>query len=140
MAVKVVALDVYGTILPISDTELGSRKGLEELLDYCDNNKILVVTSSDCPNPDVKFDLEKAKVNHWRFDCMVCLYSKPKDFFQIIDLYGIQPNELLVVGDSVESDIKGAINAGAQYVHVKPYTKEDDYSLSELIKVIELIE
>lgn len=85
---------------------------LEELKkDY----KIALISNTDCFSlRDVmqKYDLEK------HFDSVVLscevgmLKSNPKMFRKILDELGLKEDEVVMVGDSMESDIKGAENAG----------------------------
>ena len=102
MAIKVVALDIYGTVLSSTDydNELPPRKGLEAFLDKCDVKGIKVVTASDSDFTNLKIDLKESGIDIERFDDFFCLNQFPyKDFSLIVDSYKIQPQELFVIGD-----------------------------------------
>lgn len=140
--IKVVALDVYGTILAYDDYDCSfpPRKGLEDFLDQCDEKKVKVVTSSDSFIQNVKNDLiiafklaaekiadgelssrMKKRLNIGRFDDFFQLDQGVKDFSVIIGHYGINPRELLVVGDNIDRDVQGAIVSGANVIYCPPY-------------------
>lgn len=60
--IKVVALDIYGTVLAFDDCDYSCapRKGLVDLFDRCDARGIKVVTSSDAFIGNMKNDLVMA--------------------------------------------------------------------------------
>ncbi len=134
---KVVALDVYGTILAFDDYDYSCppRKGLEDLFDNCESRGIKVVTSSDAFTGNVRNDLViafrivlelmldikaksrmKRRLNIDRFDDFFQLDQGMKDFSVIIGHYDIVPKELLVVGDNLNKDIFGALGLGANAI------------------------
>ncbi len=80
------------------------------------------------------------------------LLGKPStDFFQIgIDQLGCKPSEVIIVGDDITTDIKGANEIGANSVMVKTgkYTKDilaqnpnikPDYIIGDIAKIKELL-
>lgn len=136
---KVVALDVYGTILASDDGEYRCppRDGLEDFLDKCDMLGIRVVTSSDAMVGTVKNDLmrafrlahqicSKSKLGLSRFDGFFQLSETPKDFSIIIEHYGINSYQLLVVGDDFGKDICGAMTSGAIGIQCPTYRVAGD--------------
>jgi len=129
MAIKVVALDIYGTVLATEDPEnaLPPRKGLEDFFDMCDARHIKVVGASDA-NPDtVKINLRDAEVDIKRFDNFYCLDQLPfKDFSQIILDFAISPAQLIVIGDS-DKDRGGADQIGSSYMYVPEYYNSKDH-------------
>lgn len=131
--IKVLALDIYGTILATDDedNELPPRKGLEAFLDKCDDRGIKVVSASDADLENLKIDLREAGVDIYRFDNLFCLDQYPyKDFLWIVKDYKIDPKELLVIGDS-DKDIDGAKAIGARYFRVPEYKdKRDGFDLN----------
>jgi len=153
--IKVVALDIYGTVLAFDDYDysLPPRKGFEKFLDECDKRGIKVVTSSDAFTGNVKNDLlvafRRAKdletgqagasqsgLSLDRFDGFFQLDQGAKDFSVIIRYYDIVPKELLVVGDSFNKDICGALKLGANAIHCPAYGidqgREWDFSKIDL--------
>ena len=153
--IKVVALDIYGTVLAFNDydSSFPPRKGLEEFFDACDKREIKVVTSSDAFTGNVKNDLlvafrreQESKVGApdpskrgltlERFDDFFQLDQGVKDFSVIIGHYDILPRELLVVGDNQQKDIYGALILGANAVLCPAYGadqgREWDFSKIDL--------
>ena len=123
--IKIVALDIYGTILATDDCDYccPPRKGLEVFLDNCDKRIIKVVTSSDAFTGNVKNDLEIAfrlaqgkRLSLYRFDNFFQLAQGLKDFSIIIGHYDIIPSELLVIGDNPNKDIYAALMPGARAI------------------------
>lgn len=128
--IRVVALDVYGTILAFNDYEYScpSRKGLGDFFDNCEKRGIKVVTSSDVPTGNVKNDLKIAfklardeRLSLDKFDDFFQLDQGVKDFSVIIEHYNIIYGELLVVGDNYHKDIIGALRLGAKAIHCPVY-------------------
>ncbi len=134
--IKVVALDIYGTVLASDDpdNELPFRKGLEKFFDNCFSKKIKVVSSSDAPIETTKIDLQSAGLDTNKFDRFYQLNQLPrKDFSIIIGDYRIQPRELLVIGDNYGKDIMGAIEHGACFLQVPEYREHlDDFDFSRI--------
>ena len=125
-AIKVVALDVYGTVLAFDDNDYSCppRKGLLAFLQDCRRRGIKVVTSSDGFTGNVKNDLTMAfKLNSGKglsldyFDEFFQLNQGVKDFSVIIGYYDIVPQELLVIGDNFNKDIIGALKLGTRAIH-----------------------
>ena len=56
-----------------------------------------------------------------RFNGCFQLDQGVKDFSEIIGQYSIFPEELLVIGDDYERDIRGALKIGAKYIHCPVY-------------------
>jgi putative hydrolase of the HAD superfamily len=75
------------------------------------------------------------------FKAMICSYDigipkpDPRIFRHTIDLLGVHQSEAVMVGDSLEADIKGALAAGLQAVLV-----DDGFSDWSGPKIMELSE
>jgi len=137
--IKVVALDIYGTVLAFDDNDnsFPPRQGLEAFFDECDKRGIKVVTSSDGLTGNVKNDLQiafrianglktganscKRGLTIERFDAFFEMQIGPKDFSVIIGHYDIVPKELLVIGDHINRDIYSALKLGANALHCPAY-------------------
>ena len=130
MVIKVVALDIYGTVLASddNDNELGPRKGLESFFEHCSKMNALIVSASDNPHAVEDID-EVIKKRSWEdlawllegFRDHYCLQENPKDFQTIIYHEEILPEELLVIGDNWQKDIGGGLNVGARTIYVPEY-------------------
>ncbi len=129
MAIKVVALDIYGTVLATEDPEnsLPPREGLDDFFNNCDNRNIKVVSASDGVIDNVRIDLEVSGVDLGRFAGFFKLDQLPvKDYSIVIGHYDILPREFLVVGDSYK-DIGGAIKYGTLFLRVPEYHDRQNY-------------
>ena len=126
--IKVVALDIYGTVLASDDHDNACppRKGLEAFFDMCDKRGIKIASASDATIEIVKAELQECKVDINRFDSFHQLNQLPvKHFDIIIGHYDILPSNLLVIGDSYK-DAGGATRIGALYLRVPEYTVKSD--------------
>jgi hypothetical protein len=126
--IKVVALDIYGTVLAFDDFDYSfpPRAGLKEFFDECDKRGIKVVTSSDALIGNVRNDLMiafacKKGLRLERFDEFFQLDQGLKDFSVIIGHYDIIPRELLVVGDNPNKDVYAALMLGANAILCPAY-------------------
>jgi putative hydrolase of the HAD superfamily len=54
--------------------------------------------------------------------------KKPNPLFYeyALERAGIQPGEALMIGDHVEADVRGALNAGIPAIHYNPFSVETD--------------
>ena len=133
--IKVVALDIYGTVLATADpdNELPPRLGIEEFVKKCKERGVKVVTASDASLDVLKIDLVDSGVKLEWFDEFFQLDETPKDFSRIIGFYDILPRELFVVGDRWKKDIEGAAKIGAYSLKVNEYyDTRDDFDFSKI--------
>ena len=138
MKIKVIAFDVYGTILASSDPEncMSPRKGFVEFARTCVSKGIQLVTSSD-ENVDVmKIELKCSGEHSGQETVPLELFSgfckmerlAPKDFRPIIEYFNIEPGELCVFGDVPEFDIEPALKLGCKAVLVPAYIRGDTFN------------
>jgi len=136
MKTKVVALDVYGTILPTEGKSI-KRKGLDTLLSRCKYNELILCTCSDGKINDVKHDLMESEVNLEYFDNYFEMprqskdfIHQPKDFTPILNYYkekiNLEPHELLIIGDRERRDIIPARELGCNAILVPEYYGKED--------------
>ena len=133
--IKVIALDIYGTILASDDVEnlLPPRKGFSELVKKCKNKNIKIITASDSDITNLKIDLKESRIDLSIFNNFYELKTIPKNFKWILDDYNILPQELLVIGDREDIDIKGAKRINAKYCLVPEYRiKGEEFDLSKI--------
>ena len=136
MVIKVLALDIYGTVLATKDPEnkLGPRKGFGKLVEKCKQREIIIVGASDASPISVRNDLEESGVDLDIFLEFYELTQDPKDFSFILNDYSLNPQELLVIGDS-DKDFQGAIRCGCRGIKIPEYVgigKGDCFDLGEL--------
>ncbi len=140
MQTKLIALDVYGTVLRSDDydNEMPPRKGFKEFVNICISKNIYLVTASDAPIDILKIDLEeslkKGNIKLDIFDDFFRLQYYPKDFSGIVSNYGINPIELFVIGDQYDKDIAGALRLGCNTLQVPEYNSiKDNFDFSNII-------
>ena len=129
MKTKVIAFDVYGTILMTDDPEncVPARDGFVEFTNRCIDMGITLVTSSDNGAILVKIDLSASGVDLGIFDSFFRMNrGEPKNFIPIIDHFHINPDELLVFGDRRDLDIEAAILQGCQAVLLPRFESIND--------------
>lgn len=121
-------MDIYGTILSSSDYEnaMPFRNGFEEFVKRCHDAEIDIVTASDSEINMLRIDLQEAcrksgVLDMNIFDSFYYLNTYPKQFSQLIEDYGIKPEELFVIGDNYESDLREAEEVGCQVLIVPKY-------------------
>ncbi len=129
MKTKVIALDVYGTILCSLDPEncMIPRTGFLEFAEKCILKGIRLVTSSDNQIWLTRNDLMESGVplglftDHYQMEKW-----QPKYFGHIIVFFGILPEELHVFGDRPEYDIQPALEQGCKATLVPVYNSVTD--------------
>ena len=113
--------------------------GLEDvLMELSDSYKLALLSNSWLEAP--RQALREQGYGRW-FDVMVCSFDigvpkpDPRIFEFALDLLGVHANEAVMVGDSLEADIKGALGAGLHAVLV-----DDGFSGWDGPKIIEFEE
>jgi putative hydrolase of the HAD superfamily len=113
--------------------------GLEDvLMELSDSYKLALLSNSWLEAP--RKALRDHGYGRW-FDVMVCSFDigipkpDPRIFEFALDLLGVRAHEAVMVGDSLEADVKGALGAGLHAVLV-----DDGFSEWDGPKIIELEE
>jgi len=137
---KVVSFDVYGTMLPTEGEQI-KRKGLDLILKRCQEKDLILCTCSDANTKELLEDFKKAGLNPEYFDEYFKMerkgekfYELPKDFIPILKHYDLYPQELLVIGDRTNRDIKPAQELGCKTILVPEYkiAKYNNFDLNNL--------
>ncbi|HIG94484.1 MAG: hypothetical protein QT05_C0005G0009 [archaeon GW2011_AR13] len=141
MNTKVVALDIYGTLLPTKGNNI-PRKGLESFLNNCKSEELILCTCSDGKIQEVKNDLLEAGIDLKCFNKYFEMprqsadfIKQPKDPTIILNYYNLSPEELTVIGDREERDIAYARELGCNTILVPEYKipeDKDNFDLSKL--------
>jgi len=132
---RVIALDVYGTMLPTIGDNV-KRKGVDGILTRCKNDGLILCTCSDGNIKSVKRDLNEAGIDRY-FDEFFEMArqrgdftKQPKDIKRILKYYqeriNLTPRELLVIGDRIERDIEPARELGCHTILVPEYYNENE--------------
>jgi len=135
--IKVVALDIYGTVLCSDDYDnvMPPRAGTRELFDLCQQHSIAVVSASDSDVAMTCLELQEAGISPELFARHYQLNQLPfKDFSKILEDYGIEGSELLVIGDR-DKDILGAQAVHARFIRVPEYVgSKDSVNVCEIVR------
>jgi len=82
--------------------------------------KLIVATKGDLLDQERK--LEKSGLLKYFHHIEVMSDKKPKDYLKLIQHLEINPNELLMIGNSLKSDVLPLLEVGAAAVHVPFHT------------------
>lgn len=103
------------------DKPIELLSGIEEVLQALQNDyKLIVATKGDLL--DQKKKLEKSGLLKYFHHIEVMSDKKPKDYLKLIQHLEIQPKELLMIGNSLKSDILPLLKIGATAIHVPFHT------------------
>jgi len=141
MKTKVLALDVYGTLLPTYGKSI-KRKGLEFFLSKCKFNRLIICACSDGKTQDVKKNLSEAGIDLKYFDKYFEMprqpgnfTKQPKEFRPILSHYNLSPYELTIIGDRKERDIEPAEKLGCNAILVPEYRTINDKDYFDMNKI-----
>jgi FMN phosphatase YigB (HAD superfamily) len=141
MGIKLVAWDVYGTIIKsgfCDDERVFPRPGAIETLAEISSAGIEQCTCSDGNLENLKNNLKEIGVD-W-MDFFIDLYKftpyQQKDFGYVIEANGLIPENLLVIGDNYEIDLRLAERMGCNVFHVPEVNTRGDNPIDtkEIIK------
>lgn len=93
------------------------------------NYKLIVATKGDLLDQERK--LEKSGLLKYFHHIEVMSDKKPKDYLKLIQHLDINPNELLMIGNSLKSDVLPLIEVGAAAIHVPFHTTWEHEKVSE---------
>ena len=125
--------------------------GVEEVLKALEGKyKLIVATKGDLLDQERK--LEKSNLLKYFHHIEVMSDKKEKDYIKLINHLDIEPSELLMIGNSLKSDVLPLISVGASAIHVPFHTtwvheevteeessKSDYYTLSNIKEVLSLL-
>jgi putative hydrolase of the HAD superfamily len=124
------ALDLCGGTLPehiyygikkiITDLafhELHIIDGVVETLEALKGHfDLIVATKGDLTEQMAKF--RKSGLAHYFHHCEVMENKDEKNYLELVAKHGLEPEQLLMIGNSVKSDIAPVINVGGTAIHV----------------------
>jgi FMN phosphatase YigB (HAD superfamily) len=120
LTTKVIALDVYGTILHSRDYEnkVPPRRGFLDFISQAKQKRIPVITYSDSDLKNLKIDLRESRVPLDLFFDFYYMETEgstcPKDPDIVLRNFHIRPNELFVIGNDDYLDLSLARTKGCQ--------------------------
>jgi putative hydrolase of the HAD superfamily len=118
-----ISVDVVGKILELGrqmlDNPIELLDGVEEvLLALKDKYRLVVATKGDLLDQERK--LKKSGISHYFHHIEIMSEKDEANYIKLIRHLDIQPAELLMVGNSLKSDIVPVLNVGGYGIHV-PY-------------------
>ena len=120
--------------------------GVEEVLEKLQEKfKLIVATKGDLLDQERK--LEKSNLSKYFHHIEVMSDKKEKDYKKLIKHLDIEPSELLMIGNSLKSDVLPLIEIGASAIHIPFHTTwiheevtEDKSSKSNYITLLNIKE
>lgn len=95
--------------------------GVEEtLIALSGKYKLVVATKGDLKDQQSK--LHRSGLGHYFHHIEVMSDKKEADYLKLIQRLDIQPNEFLMIGNSLKSDVLPVLNIGGQAIHVPFHT------------------
>lgn len=124
--------------------------GVEELLNKLRDSNILLVLVSKAEDTNQRLnDFKRFHLENYFKIMEVVSGEKPKRFIYILKKFNVHPEQCLIVGDYVKSEIKEGNKIGAMTVWIKngefpnilPQTKQEkpNYTIESLEELISLI-
>ncbi len=117
--------------------------GIEDVLKLLKNNyKIVVATKGDLLDQETK--LKKSGLENYFHHIEVMSDKKESDYLKLIRHLDIKPNEFIMVGNSLKSDILPVLSLGGHAIHIPFHTtwaheKIDHHIVHENFKQFEKI-
>ena len=94
---------------------------IEEVLKYLQKDfRLIVATKGDLLDQERK--LEKSGLLKYFHHIEVMSDKKPKDYLKLLKHLDLQPSELLMIGNSLKSDVLPLVEIGAKAIHVPFHT------------------
>ena len=107
---------IKNIITELAFHELQIIEGVKETLEALQGKyELIVATKGDLPEQMAKF--RKSGLAHYFHHCEVMENKDEKNYLELIAKHDIRPEELLMIGNSVKSDIAPVINIGGMAIH-----------------------
>lgn len=104
--------------------------GVEEVLQKLHNKyRLIVATKGDLLDQERK--LEKSGLLHYFHHIEVMSEKRETDYQKLIKRLDINPSELLMIGNSLKSDVLPLVNIGASAIHIPFHTTWEHEKVSE---------
>lgn len=111
------------------DKPVDLMDGIEEVLGYLqDKSKLIVITKGDLLDQERK--LRKSGLTSYFHHIEIMSEKDEKGYLRLIRQLGIEPHELLMVGNSLQSDILPVLQIGGYAIHV-PYRITNVYERAD---------
>ncbi len=128
----------------VDESETQFMSGLDDtLMELSESYKLALLSNSWLEAP--RQILRENGYGRW-FEVILCSFDigipkpDPRIFHHVLDLLMVEPYEAVMVGDSLEADIKGALEVGMKAVLMDDgFSDWDGPKLQELVELPELI-
>ena len=111
--------------------------GVPEILEklYKKGTKLIVATKGDLLDQERK--LKKSNINQYFHHIEIMSDKKDSDYLKLLSHLDINPDEFLMIGNSLRSDIKPVLNIGGSGIHVPYHTtwQHEETSKEEISKL-----
>lgn len=128
--------------------EIAFIKDAQMLIEYAYNKGYLLYVASNGILKTQKSRLSKAKIDSYFQDFFVSdniTYEKPdpRFFYECLKRANLKVEEVLMIGDSVRADIKGAQSVGIKtcwFDYAKTNQQHGDYNIQNLKELIDILD
>lgn len=108
---------IKNIITELAFHELQIIEGVKETLEALQGKyELIVATKGDLPEQMAKF--RKSALAHYFHHCEVMENKDEKNWLEVAAKHNLHPEEILMIGNSVKSDIAPVINIGGRAIHV----------------------
>ena len=108
---------IKNIITELAFHELQIIEGVKETLEALQGKyELIVATKGDLPEQMAKF--RKSGLTHYFHHCEVMENKDEKNWLEVAAKHNLHPEEILMIGNSVKSDIAPVVNIGGQAIHV----------------------
>ncbi|MBQ8574153.1 MAG: HAD family hydrolase [Bacteroidales bacterium] len=108
---------IKNIITELAFHELQIIEGVKEILEALQGKyELIVATKGDLPEQMAKF--RKSGLAHYFHHCEVMENKDEKNWLEVAAKHNLHPEEILMIGNSVKSDIAPVVNIGGRAIHV----------------------
>ena len=108
---------IKNIITELAFHELQIIEGVKETLEALQGKyELIVATKGDLPEQMAKF--RKSALAHYFHHCEVMENKDEKNWLEVAAKHNLHPEEILMIGNSVKSDIAPVVNIGGWAIHV----------------------
>lgn len=108
---------IKNIITELAFHELQIIEGVKETLEALQGKyELIVATKGDLPEQMAKF--RKSGLAHYFHHCEVMENKDEKNWLEVAAKHNLHPEEILMIGNSVKSDIAPVVNIGGRAIHV----------------------
>ncbi len=138
---------IKNIITELAFHELQIIEGVKETLEALQGKyELIVATKGDLPEQMAKF--RKSGLAHYFHHCEVMENKDEKNWLEVAAKHNLHPEEILMIGNSVKSDIAPVVNIGGRAIHVphevvwvhEMMDMPQSYRIIEVKKITEILD